>query len=66
DWIAEYGEWLPVYRPPLDHRRFGEQGPSVDGQPEVTVRYVTPHSKWSIHTEYQDNLHMLRLFRGGP
>ncbi|MEZ0367427.1 nitrate reductase subunit alpha, partial [Mycobacterium sp. pUA109] len=26
DWIAEYGEWLPVYRPPLDHRRFGEQG----------------------------------------
>jgi len=32
----------------------------------VTVRYLTPHSKWSIHSEYQDNLHMLRLFRGGP
>jgi nitrate reductase alpha subunit len=27
---------------------------------------VTPHSKWSIHSEYQDNLHMLTLFRGGP
>src|SRR5690606_37151488 len=30
------------------------------------VRYLTPHSKWSIHSTYQDNLHMLTLFRGGP
>ena len=36
-----------------------------DGVPEVTLRYLTPHSKWSIHSEYQDNLHMLTLFRGG-
>ena len=67
DWIAEYGEWLPAYRPPLDYaRHFGEQGLGEDGRPEITVRYLTPHSKWSIHSEYQDNLHMLRLFRGGP
>ena len=70
DWIAEYGEWLPAYRPPLDYRRhFGaELRGEVPGgdRPEVTVRYLTPHSKWSIHSEYQDNLHMLRLFRGGP
>lgn len=67
DWIAEYGEWLPVYRPPLNYiRHFGEQGLADDGRPEITVRYLTPHSKWSIHSEYQDNLHMLRLFRGGP
>ncbi|TAM87106.1 MAG: nitrate reductase subunit alpha [Jatrophihabitans sp.] len=67
DWIAEYGEWLPTYRPPLDYvRHFGEQGLREDGRPEITVRYLTPHSKWSIHSEYQDNLHMLRLFRGGP
>ena len=33
---------------------------------EVTVRYLTPHSKWSIHSEYQDNLFMLSLSRGGP
>ncbi|OBK89841.1 nitrate reductase subunit alpha [Mycolicibacter sinensis] len=67
DWIAEYGEWLPVYRPPLNYlRHFGEQGMRAEGRPEVTVRYLTPHSKWSIHSEYQDNLHMLRLFRGGP
>jgi nitrate reductase / nitrite oxidoreductase, alpha subunit len=30
------------------------------------VRYLTPHSKWSIHSEYQDNLLMLSLSRGGP
>ena len=67
DWIAEYGEALPTYRPPLDYvRHFGEQGLRESGRPEITVRYLTPHSKWSIHSEYQDNLHMLRLFRGGP
>jgi nitrate reductase alpha subunit len=32
----------------------------------VAVRYLTPHSKWSIHSEYQDNLFMLSLSRGGP
>ena len=67
DWIAEYGECLPTYRPPLDYaRHFGGQGLREPGRPEITVRYLTPHSKWSIHSEYQDNLHMLRLFRGGP
>ena len=32
----------------------------------LCVRYLTPHSKWSIHSEYQDNLFMLSLSRGGP
>ena len=32
----------------------------------MSVRYLTPHSKWSIHSEYQDNLFMLSLSRGGP
>jgi nitrate reductase / nitrite oxidoreductase, alpha subunit len=67
DWMHEYGEALPGYRPPLDYRRhFGDQGLPEEGRPEITVRYLTPHSKWSIHSEYADNLHMLRLFRGGP
>ncbi len=67
DWMHEYGEALPAYRPPLDlARHLGPQGLAEDGRPEITVRYLTPHSKWSIHSEYQDNLHMLRLFRGGP
>ncbi|MFZ2236083.1 MAG: molybdopterin dinucleotide binding domain-containing protein, partial [Dokdonella sp.] len=67
DWTHEYGEALPVYRPPLNYaRHFGDQGLGDPDRPEITVRYLTPHSKWSIHSEYQDNLHMLRLFRGGP
>ncbi|HLI32616.1 MAG TPA: nitrate reductase subunit alpha [Solirubrobacteraceae bacterium] len=66
-WFLELGEALPAFRPPLDHRAtFGDQR-AGDGAPghELTLRYVTPHSKWSIHSEYQDNLHMLTLFRGG-
>jgi nitrate reductase / nitrite oxidoreductase, alpha subunit len=64
-WLLELGEALPVYRPPLAYRRhFGDQGVG-GGALEVTLRYLTPHSKWSIHSEYQDNLHMLTLFRGG-
>jgi nitrate reductase alpha subunit len=66
-WMRELGEGLPAYRPPIDPRLMlaggAEVGPT--GVPEVTLRYLTPHSKWSIHSEYQDNLHMLTLFRGG-
>ncbi|WP_181405785.1 nitrate reductase subunit alpha [Pseudarthrobacter phenanthrenivorans] len=67
DWIRDIGEGLPIYRPPLDmHRLFGEPKLGQNGQLEVVVRYLTPHSKWSIHSEYQDNLLMLSLSRGGP
>jgi nitrate reductase alpha subunit len=67
DWIAELGEQMPVFRPPLDmHRLFGEPRLGRSGELELTVRYLTPHSKWSIHSEYQDNLLMLTLSRGGP
>ena len=65
DWMSEIGENLPTFRPPLNmHRIFGDQSSGVGK--EVTVRYLTPHSKWSIHSEYQDNLFMLSLSRGGP
>ncbi|RSO10781.1 nitrate reductase subunit alpha [Streptomyces sp. WAC 06783] len=67
DWIAELGEQLPVYRPPLDMAAlFGEPAVGDTGELGVTVRYLTPHNKWSIHSEYQDNLFMLSLSRGGP
>jgi len=68
DWLIDLGEALPAYRPPVD----AGQLVGADGEPEpgdgvaVKVRYLTPHSKWSIHSEYQDNLTMLTLFRGGP
>ena len=46
-----------LFGEPRDRRTSGELG--------VTVRYLTPHNKWSIHSEYQDNLFMLSLSRGG-
>ncbi|MEW1658511.1 nitrate reductase subunit alpha [Streptomyces sp. NPDC093707] len=67
DWIAELGEQLPVYRPPLDRAAVqGTAAPADDGSRTVMVRYLTPHSKWSIHSEYQENLLMQTLARGGP
>jgi nitrate reductase alpha subunit len=67
DWIEEVGEQLPTYRPPLDMSRlFGESALGTTDGIGLTVRYLTPHSKWSIHSEYQDNLFMLSLSRGGP
>lgn len=66
DWIQDMGEALPVYRPPLDmHRLFGEPKLGERGDLSIAVRYLTPHNKWSIHSEYQDNLFMLSLARGG-
>ncbi len=70
DWMTELGEGLPVYRPPLNmgalfsEPDIGSMG-EVHGHASVTVRYLTPHNKWSIHSEYQDNLFMLSLSRGG-
>ena len=73
DWMEELGENMPIYRPPLDMARlFDDATPgktgvdAATGAAEVSVRYLTPHSKWSIHSEYQDNLFMLSLSRGGP
>ena len=66
DWMTELGEGLPVFRPPLNMSAlFGEPQVGETGELGITVRYLTPHSKWSIHSEYQDNLFMLSLSRGG-
>ncbi|MGV9636705.1 nitrate reductase subunit alpha [Nocardia rhamnosiphila] len=66
DWMIELGEQLPTFRPPLDMTAlFAEPAVGDIGDRGVTVRYLTPHSKWSIHSAYQDNLHMLTLSRGG-
>ncbi|MFW5471648.1 nitrate reductase subunit alpha [Knoellia sp. CPCC 206435] len=66
DWFLGMGEALPVYRPPLNMSRlFGEAPIGEQNELGVSVRYLTPHNKWSIHSEYQDNLFMLSLSRGG-
>ncbi|HUZ89734.1 MAG TPA: nitrate reductase subunit alpha [Candidatus Acidoferrales bacterium] len=67
EWMLELGEGLPIFKPPLHYgRAYGDQTTGEAGRLEITLRYLTPHSKWSIHSEYQDNIHMLTLFRGGP
>ncbi|MDO5735404.1 MAG: nitrate reductase subunit alpha [Propionibacteriaceae bacterium] len=67
DWLIDAGEQMPIYRPPLDmSRSFGEPELGPNGEKAITLRYLTVHSKWSIHSEYQDNLLMLSLGRGGP
>ncbi|HSO68241.1 MAG TPA: nitrate reductase subunit alpha [Arachnia sp.] len=67
DWMADAGEQLPIFRPPLDMGRdYGEPELGPNGEKAITLRYLTVHNKWSIHSEYQDNLFMLSLGRGGP
>ncbi len=62
EWMLDFGEGLVLFRPPLsmdallEHKR-GD---------ELTLRFLTPHGKWGIHSTYQDNLRMLNLSRGGP
>ncbi|KZS76554.1 nitrate reductase subunit alpha [Mycobacterium kansasii] len=65
DWMCELGEQLPIFRPPLDMTALFNEPTVGDTSGGITVRYLTPHSKWSIHSAYQDNLHMLTLSRGG-
>ena len=66
DWMIGMGESLPVYRPPLNMTLlFGEKPIGEQNEHGISVRYLTPHNKWSIHSEYQDNLFMLSLSRGG-
>ncbi|MBT9258652.1 MAG: nitrate reductase subunit alpha [Clostridiales bacterium] len=68
-WFLDFGEHLPVYRPPLPLKVFqteGERAKVGDGQPSLVLRYLTPHGKWNIHSTYYDNERMLTLFRGGP
>ncbi|MFF4846538.1 nitrate reductase subunit alpha [Streptomyces sp. NPDC001194] len=66
DWLHEVGESLPVYKPPLNmHALYGEPELGVVDGKTVAVRYLTPHNKWAIHSQYQDNLYMMTLGRGG-
>ncbi|MDR0481724.1 MAG: nitrate reductase subunit alpha [Cellulomonadaceae bacterium] len=71
DWMLELGEAMPVYKPPLNlHELFddpvlGVQDGDGSGQAKVAVRFLTPHNKWAIHSQYQDNWYMLQLGRGG-
>ncbi|MCE4613620.1 MAG: nitrate reductase subunit alpha [Desulfurococcales archaeon] len=80
DWFLELGEFFPTYKPPLDMvslgslkntarklgiSRFDDYRVQVNGKKMLLLRYLTPHGKWNIHSEFWDNLRMLTLFRGG-
>ncbi len=65
--MFEFGEELPVFKAPLRKAAFFDRDhrPVTEGK-EITLRYLTPHFKWSYHSTYADTLPMLTLFRGGP
>jgi nitrate reductase alpha subunit len=65
EWMQNFGEALPVYRPPLDMAALGSAQYERKQGEELILNYLTPHSKWSIHSSYSDTLIMLTLFRGG-
>ena len=64
-WMLAFGEGLPTFRPPLDMAALGSTQVKRTAERELILNYLTPHSKWSIHSTYSDTLIMLTLFRGG-
>lgn len=65
DMMKEFGEAMAVYKPILNQKPFNSNRPEAEGK-EITLNYLTPHNKWSIHSMYFDSKPMLNLFRGGP
>lgn len=67
DVMIEFGEELPTFKPPLQKLTFysNDRKPKTV-EDEITLRYLTPHFKWSYHSTYGDTLPMLTFFRGGP
>lgn len=63
-WLLDFGEAFAVYKPPVDFNSVTRLIPK--GEDHVVLNIGTPHSKWSIHSTYSDNLIMLTLSRGGP
>ena len=64
--MRAFGEGFVVYKPPVDLKTTHVQGLKPNGNPEITLNFITPHQKWGIHSTYSDNLLMLTLNRGGP
>ena len=65
EWMLDFGEGFCVYRPGLDMKNTTVPK-ALEGKKHVTLNWITPHSKWGIHSTYQDTARMLTLFRGGP
>jgi nitrate reductase alpha subunit len=63
--MLDFGEGLPLYIPPITRGAFvkGEKEVEEKGK-SITLRYMTPHQKWGIHTMFTDTNQMVQLFRG--
>lgn len=66
EWMLDFGEGFASYRPQLDMKAHETIPAYVKEKPHLVLAWITPHSKWGIHSSYQDTLRMLQLFRGGP
>jgi nitrate reductase alpha subunit len=66
EWMLDFGEGFCTYRPPVDLKAIESAPARVRAKPHLVLNWITPHSKWGIHSTYNDNLRMLQLFRGGP
>ena len=60
-----FGENLPTYKPKPDVQMMGDLVMSHSGGKSLLMNYLTPHSKWHIHTTFGDTPQMLTLSRGG-
>ncbi|MBY7143100.1 nitrate reductase subunit alpha [Virgibacillus sp. NKC19-3] len=65
DIMKEFGESFAIYKPILNLSPFRSDRPKPEGK-EITLNYLTPHNKWSVHSMFFDSQPMLTLFRGGP
>ncbi|MEW5755729.1 MAG: nitrate reductase subunit alpha [Pseudomonadota bacterium] len=66
EWMLDFGEGFCAYRPPMDLKAHYVVPAKVKNKPHLVLNWITPHSKWGIHSTYQDTNRMLTLFRGGP
>ena len=66
EWMLDFGEGFCTYRPPAPLNAHENLPEHVKNRPHLLLNWITPHSKWGIHSTYNDNLRMLSLFRGGP
>jgi nitrate reductase / nitrite oxidoreductase, alpha subunit len=66
DWMLDFGEGFCAFRPPVDLKAINGVPAHIKQKPHLVLNWITPHSKWGIHSTYNDNQRMLNLFRGGP
>jgi nitrate reductase alpha subunit len=65
-WMLAFGEGFATYKPPVNVSTVENVKNRLGNDDYVVLNFGTPHSKWTIHSTYSDNLIMLTLSRGGP